>query len=128
MEKKANNSHELTQEEKVSYFVSLGERLLEHRYRYYGLDSPVIEDYEYDYIERYYESTAMALGLEPTASNMVDFDLKRADAQAAKARVDSCTDHYSLWLAEMKPVWEQLGPPAKAHKSASTPVPNKSLE
>lgn len=58
-------------------FAELSWKILEHKYRYYILNSPVIQDFEYDMIEKEYEALAMKLKLEPSASNMVDFDTKR---------------------------------------------------
>ena len=108
----------MSQEERLTHFEQLGSRLLEHRYRYYILDEPVIQDSEYDYLERYYKLLANELGLPDTAINMVDYDLSRLDAQEAKVRVDSKQDHHSLWIAEMRPIWEELGSPAKERKNA----------
>lgn len=78
----------LSYTEKVAHMETVGHRLLEHRYRYYILDAPILADWVYDYIERYYECVAQDMGLPAIASNMVDFDLSRVDAQEAKARVD----------------------------------------
>ena len=99
----------MTKEEKEQHIKDVGERLLQHRYRYYILDQPVLEDWVYDHLERYYEMIAKDVGIEATASNMVDFDLKRQDAQDAKTRVDNDQDYHSKWELEMKPVWEKLG-------------------
>lgn len=92
----------LTNSEKLEYLERLGERLLEHRYRYYIKCDPVIADFLYDYLERYYEAVALDLGVDPIASVMVDFDLKREDAQAAMYRVDTGTDNHSLWLSSIR--------------------------
>jgi NAD-dependent DNA ligase len=63
-------------------FIELGWVLLEHKCRYYYFNSPIIQDYEYDMLEREYEQLARDLGEEPTATNMVDFDEKRPSCQA----------------------------------------------
>jgi hypothetical protein len=103
----------MSEAERLTHFQQIGSRLLEHRYRYYVLDEPVVQDSEYDHLERYYKRLATELNLPDTTADMVDYDLSRLDAQEAKARVDSKTDNHSLWIAAMTPVWDKLGPPAK---------------
>ncbi len=57
--------------------VSLSWKILEAKYWYYYRSEPKISDYDYDLMEKEYELTCKLLGIEPTASNMVDFDEKR---------------------------------------------------
>lgn len=67
----------------------LGWEILELRYRYYILDGegcPV--DREYDRIEEEYRQLAKALGQEPTAITMIDFDTSRASCCMAAAKVN----------------------------------------
>lgn len=106
---------QLSVEDKLAYFCRLGERLLDHRYRYYVLDHPMIEDWIYDQTERFYEAVAVDLELAPV-TNMVGFDLNRKECQAAKNRVDLSLDGYSLWYAEVLKVWRLLGPPKYAKR------------
>lgn len=68
-------------ESKKGRFVKLGWEILEHKCRYYILDEPVIRDYDYDMLEKEYESLALELGLEPSATNMVGFDDTRPSCQ-----------------------------------------------
>lgn len=91
----------LSHEEKLQYFEKLGERLLEHKYRYYVLNSSIISDFEYDYVERVYDDLAKELGLEPVCANMVGFNLQAEPARLAASRVDSGTDYHSTWLKEI---------------------------
>ena len=65
------------EDEKIKKFTKLSWELLEQRCRYYQLDDPILEDHAYDKLEREYEALAKELNLEPSASNMVGFDLKR---------------------------------------------------
>lgn len=58
-------------------FARLSWDLLEHRCRYYVLAEPTVDDHTYDRLEREYQALAARLGREPSASNMVGFDLKR---------------------------------------------------
>jgi hypothetical protein len=60
-----------------SRFIKLGWQILEHKYRYYILSKPIVNDYQYDMIEKEYEKLAAELGEPPTASDMVDFDKSR---------------------------------------------------
>jgi NAD-dependent DNA ligase len=89
------------------YLNDLYDRLLENRYQYYVLADPVLEDWLYDWIERYYNDLALKHGSK--IMDMVDFDLKCPRAQAAAKRVDAKQDHHSLWELSMKPVWDKLG-------------------
>lgn len=58
-------------------FLELGWQILEHKCRYYILLNQVVSDFEYDQLEREYDSLADKLGLPKSASDMVDFDLNR---------------------------------------------------
>ena len=91
-----------------TYLTTLYDRLLEHRYRYYVTADSVITDFEYDWLERYYNTLVAEHGGQPMV--MVGFD-SSARSLEAKARVDAKADHYSVWLAEMQPVWNKLGYP-----------------
>lgn len=51
--------------------------LLEHKFRYYILCAPIIEDYEYDMLEKEYETLCDKLKTPNSVSNMVDFDTSR---------------------------------------------------
>lgn len=68
-------------------FAKLSWTILEHKYRYYILDSPIIEDFEYDLLEREYESLAKKLSLDPTATNMVGFDLSRPSCKTVAEKL-----------------------------------------
>lgn len=65
---------QLTPEEKIAYHDILGQRLLYRRYEYYQLDLPSISDFEYDFVERYYEAVSADLGLPSVVQDMVGFD------------------------------------------------------
>lgn len=62
-------------------FVELGWKLLEHKCWYYMFQDPKVTDYQYDMLEKEYEALASELGLEPSVSNMVDFDMKRPSCE-----------------------------------------------
>ena len=68
--------------DKKKRFVELGWLLLEHKAHYYYFCNPQISDYEYDALEREYDTLAKELGEEPTASDMVDFDYERPACRA----------------------------------------------
>ena len=104
----------MTPEEKLEYLDKLYDRLLEHRYRYYILHDPILEDWVYDWMEKYYNR--MAEESDAKIMKMVDFDSNDPLAIAAKNRVDSETDNYSLWEKEMKPIWDRLGKTRKEVK------------
>lgn len=70
-------------------FILLGWTLLEHKCHYYIFSNPTISDYEYDLLEKEYESLADFLGLEPSASNMVDFDMKRPSCKKVYEKIIS---------------------------------------
>ncbi len=106
---------QLTPEENLEYLDQFYGRLLEHRYRYYILDHPVLNDFEYDWLEREYNRLASEAGLK--LMEMVDFNSNDPLAIEAKKRVDSGTDYHSLWKKEMAPVWAKLGKTHKQQKS-----------
>ena len=60
-----------TVQEKREHLDSLTKNILRYRYAYYVLDDPLISDWEYDHLERYYEKLAHELGAVPAATNMV---------------------------------------------------------
>lgn len=106
----------LNNEELLFHFNQVGNRILEHRYRYYILNENVISDFEYDYLERYYKEIASKLNLPDTALDMVGFDITKPGAFEAKQRVDNNQDNYSLWIVSMKPIWERIHLPRKQRK------------
>ncbi len=71
----------LTKEEKLERFIKMGWEILEHKCRYYIMCTSIIEDHVYDKLEKEYEALAAELGLEPSASNMIDFDTKRPSSR-----------------------------------------------
>ncbi len=68
-------------------FIQLGWIILEHKARYYHLNTSTISDFEYDTIEKEYDALAQMLGLPPTASDMVGFDANRPSCQRALHKV-----------------------------------------
>lgn len=106
----------MLQRERISYHTTLGERVLDHRYRYYVLDNPVLEDWEYDKLERLYKLVSKTLGLPDVSADMVGFDLSRKDARAAKSRVDADMDDYSVHQEALHEVWARIGPPKYERK------------
>lgn len=104
---------QLTEAEKVEHHIQVGKRLLQQRYRYYYLDNPVLNDFEYDVLERYYEALSAYLGLEPINKNLVGFDENEPNCIEAKIKVDLKLDDYSLWEEGMQPIWNRLGRPHK---------------
>ncbi len=96
----------------MEYYKLLEARVLEHRYRYYVLDAPVLLDFEYDFLERTYIAECYKAGQSPvTDTDGIGWSDIQPDYVAAKLRVDNGTDYYSLWLKDMKPVWLRLGLP-----------------
>lgn len=104
----------LSIEEKTAYLAEVYKRILEHRYRYYVQNDNVLSDTEYDFLEKYYNQLAPVHGVR--LMEMVDFDFKDPEAIAAGERVKAGTDHYSIWLKEMAPVWARLGKTNKQRK------------
>lgn len=102
---------EMTQAEREKHFDEIGQRILEHRYRYYVQDHPVLDDQEYDWLERYYELMATTLGVHNADSDMVGFDAAKPRCCEAAVRVQAGTDYYSLWVTEMQPIWDRCGRP-----------------
>lgn len=101
----------MSNEEKLNYHRHLGERLQEHRYRYYVLDNPVLEDFVYDHIERVYKEVSREMNLKDVAIDMVGFDSNVLGALQAANRVLEGLDHYSTIQKALQEVWEELGPP-----------------
>jgi NAD-dependent DNA ligase len=62
--------------------AQLSWQILEHKYRYYILLETIISDYEYDMLEKEYEALCVKLGVDATATNMVDFDMNRPACKA----------------------------------------------
>lgn len=77
------------EEDKKQRFIQLSWIILEHKYRYYILDKPIIQDYDYDKLEKEYEALADELKLEPSASNMVGFDLDRPSCQSVVKKLNT---------------------------------------
>lgn len=107
----------LVGEEHLNYLNRLYGRLLEHRYRYYVLHEPVLDDFLYDYIEKEYNRLAAEAGIK--LMEMVDFNPNDLLAIEAKNRVDAGTDYHSLWEKEMVPVWEKLGRPRNEDRGSN---------
>ncbi len=107
----------MTEEEKLQYYQDLGNRLQEHRYRYYGLDDPVIEDYEYDHIERVYKEVSRNLSLKDVAIDMVDWDVTKPGALESKRRVQLRVDYYSIERKRIEAIWKKIGKPRYIRKS-----------
>jgi hypothetical protein len=90
--------------------LRFGRGILEHRYRYYRLDEPVLEDSMYDLLERDYLANVAVHGDPVGLADMVDFP-DSPECLAAAERVNSRTDCWGAWFKEMLPVWDRLGPP-----------------
>lgn len=103
--------YSLTYQEKQQYFDLLGLRVLAHRYRYYVLDDSVVSDFEYDYIERYYEAIANDLKVRPLTQDLVGFSSSDSHCSLVKSLVDNNQDDYSKWVDTMNPIWIDLGLP-----------------
>lgn len=68
-------------------YIELGWKILEAKYRYYKLDDPLLQDHEYDAMEREYDTLAKKLNLDPTASDMVGFDETRPSCQVVMHKI-----------------------------------------
>lgn len=99
----------MTPEETTLYLNRLYQDILEHRYRYYVLAKPVLEDFVYDFVEKFYNKEAQENGIR--LMEMVDFDFKDPEAIEAGKRVDAATDKYSEWEKSMNDTWARLGRP-----------------
>lgn len=62
--------------------IQLSWLLLEHKYRYYVKDAPIIQDYEYDLLEKEYDTLCDKLNLPKAVSDMVGFDESRPSCQS----------------------------------------------
>lgn len=88
----ANRLKMLSPEERQAYHAKVGHNLLRHRYWYYALDKPLLSDFEYDLLERFYDELSRQLSLPPVHDKMVGFDPQAPGAMAAKESVDN--EHY----------------------------------
>lgn len=71
---------------KKQRFNTLSWIILRAKYEYYILNDSHLTDDQYDALEREYDSLAKELNLEPTASNMVGFDMQRPSCQLVSGR------------------------------------------
>lgn len=67
--------------------AALSWELIEHKYRYYILIKPIIQDYHYDMLEKEYEALCEELGLPNTVSNMVEIDMSRPSCQLVASKL-----------------------------------------
>jgi len=107
---------EMTDLEKLDYLRKLEDRLLEHRYRYYVQDDPVLDDAHYDHLEKTYEYVCSLALATSITKYFVDWNPKCPGAAEAEQRVLNETDHHSLWIKDMQPIWDLLGKPSKIQK------------
>lgn len=68
-------------------YVELGWKILEAKYRYYVLDKPRLQDFEYDMMEKEYDKLADELGLPKSASDMIGFDETRPSCIEVIAKI-----------------------------------------
>ena len=68
--------------------AELSWKILRAKYHYYIKDNPIMSDYEYDMMEREYDNLCNNLGIKPTASDMVGFDIKRPSCQLVAAKAE----------------------------------------
>ena len=80
---------EMDTKERFEYLQTLGMRLLCHRYRYYVLDQPIMDDWLYDLIERMYERLCRAQGITSVTENLVGFNPDTPEGQQAAILVES---------------------------------------
>ncbi len=73
-------------DEKYRKFVALGWHIIEHKIRYYILDTPTLPDHEFDKLVREYEELACRLEKPPTA-NLVGADMTRPSFLRAYRRI-----------------------------------------
>jgi len=96
----------------VEYLNKLQDNILEHRYRYYVLDHPVISDFEYDWIEKYFINLCQLNNfIHILIDHGIGFNTNQELYKAAKYRVDNNLDNYSLWEKDMIPIWKKIGCP-----------------
>jgi hypothetical protein len=74
--------------DKEKRWIKLGWQILEAKHRYYNLDAPELSDYDYDLMEREYDTLSKELGFEPSAANMVGFNNTKPSAVLAADKVD----------------------------------------
>lgn len=108
--KKADNTGPMSDEEYQAFiaevkrpkspeekqFIKLGWQLLEHKYRYYVLDQPIIQDHEYDQLEREYDRLAKLLNLPPTAADTVGFKRHTPVGFLVECKVEQLSDRLGL--------------------------------
>lgn len=70
----------------IERHIQLSWLLLEHKFLYYVKDKPIIQDYEYDMLEKEYDALCEKLNLPKTVSDMVGFDEKRHSCQAVMTK------------------------------------------
>lgn len=82
-------------------FVRLSWLLLEAKSIYYLRPQyKGLTDTEYDALETEYKSLAESLGLEPSVSNMVDFDTSRPSCKLVLAHLDKTKKLTSALLSD----------------------------
>lgn len=113
---------DLTEQDRLDYISCLESVILENRYRYYVQDDPVLEDSEYDYLEKTYEYVCQLVGAKSISSQFVDWNPKIKGALEAEQRVLNGQDAHSLWIKEMQPVWDRIGKPSKIQKKEDREV------
>lgn len=77
---------------KKARFVKLGWELIEHKFRYYILNNPIIGDTDFDKMEHEYRDLAEELGEEPSASDMVDFNWNRPSCMRVALKILGAPD------------------------------------
>ncbi len=70
--------------------------ILTAKYCYYVLDSPVMEDEDFDKLEVDFRDWCAILGMSPSAADMVGFDLERPSCQLVKRKVDAMRQTVNL--------------------------------
>jgi hypothetical protein len=107
-----------------AYLERLGQRILCHRYRYYVQAKPVIEDYEYDWLEKHYERLCAEQGVPAVTANLVGFDPSRPDCAEAARLVDAGEDDYSVWAREQEATERRIME-GKRKRKARTSEPSR---
>jgi NAD-dependent DNA ligase len=77
-------------------FIKLSWELLEHRVRYYYYDASIIDDYQYDMLEKKYIKACKQLKQPNTIGEMVGVDLEKPSIQSVITKLGIATAGYKV--------------------------------
>lgn len=110
----------LDMDEQKKFMILLGWAVIECKCIYYmfsGNHPLAIKDYDYDMLEKKYEAVCRALKEEPSASDMVDFDMSRPSCQSVYEKLTK-----DMSRTELKRLTKRLNAKKACHVKSKAPV------